>query len=255
DGPGAGPALADRVGVTIVGPVYADAPATRDCLESLAADTVSQTRSRIVVVDDASPDAMIRALLDRLAAQGRITLLRNPHNVGFIRAVNRALRLVRMEDVVLLNADTSVPPGWLDRLRAAACTAPDIGTVTPLSNNGELVSLPVPFRSNPMPEPARLAEIDAAAARIGGGLVDMPNGVGFCLYVRNDALRAVGSLDATRYERGYLEEVDFCLRVAAAGYRNVCATTVFVGHRRAASLAGRQRAPVRSHTAPTPPPR
>jgi GT2 family glycosyltransferase len=243
-----GPA-GDPVDVTVIVPVFADAPATRECLESLAADTRSLTRARVVVVDDASPDPMIRVLLDRFAAAGRIVLLRNPHNVGFIRAVNRALRLVGMEDVVLLNADTRVPAGWLDRLRTAACEAPDIGTVTPLSNNGEVVSLPAPFRSNPMPSEERLGEIDAAASRLGGGLIDMPNGVGFCLYIRNDALRAVGPLDALRYERGYLEEVDLCLRIAAAGYRNVCATNIFVAHQGEASFGESKRALVLSNAA------
>lgn len=229
------------VDVTIIVPVYADAAATRACFESLAADRATTTRRRVIAVDDASPDAMIRALLDRLAASGQIVLLRNPQNVGFIRAVNRALKLVGQEDVVLLNADTATPPGWLDRLRAAAM-APDVGTVTPLSNNGEFVSVPNGFRANPMPGRAQLLELDAAAQRLGGGVVDMPNGVGFCLFVRNDALRAVGGLDARHYERGYLEEVDFCLRVAQAGYRNVCTTDLFVAHQGEASFGASKRA-------------
>jgi GT2 family glycosyltransferase len=237
DGRPAGP---DEVEVTIVVPVYADAQATRRCFESLAADRVTRTTRRIVAVDDASPDPMIRALLDRLASAGRITLLRNPQNVGFIRAVNRALKLVRQEDVVLLNADTMVPPGWLDRLRDAALE-PDVGTVTPLSNNGEFVSVPAPFRPNPMPDYGTLKEVDRAVQRLGTGSFDMPNGVGFCLYIRNDALRAVGGLDARHYERGYLEEVDFCLRVAAAGYRNICTTGLFVAHQGEASFGASKR--------------
>lgn len=228
------------VDVTVIVPVYADAAATRRCFESLAADTLTTTRRRIVAVDDASPDGMIRVLLDRLAASGQIVLLRNPQNVGFIRAVNRALKLVGQEDVVLLNADTMVPPGWLDRLRAPAL-APDVGTVTPLSNNGEFVSCPNGFRPNPMPDRAALLALDLAAQRLGAAPVDMPNGVGFCLYVRNDALRAVGGLDARHYERGYLEEVDFCLRIASAGYRNVCTTDLVVAHQGEASFGASKR--------------
>jgi O-antigen biosynthesis protein len=231
---------ASDVEVTVIVPVYADAAATRRCFESLAVDTLTTTRRRIVAVDDASPDGMIRVLLDRLAASGQIVLLRNPQNVGFIRAVNRALKLVGQEDVVLLNADTMVPPGWLDRLRAAALT-PDVGTVTPLSNNGEFVSCPNGFRANPMPDREMLLGLDHAAQRRGGAPIDMPNGVGFCLYVRNDALRAVGGLDARHYERGYLEEVDFCLRIAAAGYRNVCTTDLFVAHQGEASFGASKR--------------
>lgn len=225
--------------VAVIVPVYDDAKATRRCFDALLADGC-RLRRRIIVVDDASPSAMIRAHLDKLAADGRIELIRNPHNVGFIRAVNRALRRVGDEDVVLLNADTHVPRGWLERLREVACR-PGVGTVTPLSNNGELVSLPGGFRSNAMPTPERIEAIDAAARRLGGEPVHLPNGVGFCLYVRNAALRAVGGLDAGRYERGYLEEVDFCLRVARAGFANVCAPTVYVGHQGEASFGASKR--------------
>ncbi len=231
-----GAAAAD---VAVIVPVYDDARATRRCFDALLADG-SLVRRRIIVVDDASPSAMIRAHLDRLAADGRIELVRNPHNVGFIRAVNRALRRIGTEDVVLLNADTHVPKGWLDRLRAVAAQ-PGIGTVTPLSNNGELVSLPGRFRSNALPSAERIEAIDALARATSAGPVDLPNGVGFCLYVRNEALRAVGGLDAGRYERGYLEEVDFCLRVAKEGFRNVCATDVYVGHQGEASFGAAKR--------------
>ena len=225
--------------VAVIVPVYDDARATRRCFDALLADGC-RLRRRIIVVDDASPSAMIRAHLDRLAADGRIELIRNPHNAGFIRAVNRALRRVGDEDVVLLNADTHVPRGWLERMREAA-RRPGVGTVTPLSNNGELVSLPGRFRSNAMPSAERIEAIDAAARALGGEPVHLPNGVGFCLYIRNEALRAVGGLDAGRYERGYLEEVDFCLRVAKAGYANVCATDVYVGHQGEASFGASKR--------------
>lgn len=233
--------------VAVIIPVYDDAKATRRCFDALLADG-SRLRRRIIVVDDASPNAMIRAHLDRLAAAGHIELVRNPHNVGFIRAVNRALRRVGTEDVVLLNADTHVPKGWLERLRAVA-QAPGVGTVTPLSNNGELVSLPGRFRSNEMPSADRIEAIDALARSTSRGPIDLPNGVGFCLYIRNDALRAVGGLDAGRYERGYLEEVDFCLRVARAGYRNLCATDVYVGHQGEASFGASKRSLVTANAA------
>ena len=225
--------------VAVIIPVYDDAMATRRCFDAPLADG-SRIRRRIIVVDDASPSAMIRAHLDRLASAGHIELIRNPHNVGFIRAVNRALRRVGAEDIVLLNADTHVPRGWLERLRAVA-REPGVGTVTPLSNNGELVSLPGRFRSNDMPSAARIEAIDAQARASSTGPIHLPNGVGFCLYIRNDSLRAVGGLDAGRYERGYLEEVDFCLRVVRAGYRNLCATNVYVGHQGEASFGASKR--------------
>ncbi len=242
------PAAAGTADVAVIVPVYDDARATRRCFDALFADGTRLNR-RVIVVDDASPNPMIRAHLDRLAQAGLIELIRNPHNIGFIRAVNRALRRVGDEDVVLLNADTHVPRGWLERLREVAC-APDVGTVTPLSNNGELVSVPGRFRSSPLPWPERIHAIDAAAQALAAPPVRMPNGVGFCLYIRNAALRAVGGLDAHRYERGYLEEVDFSLRVAQAGFLNVCAPNVFVGHQ-----ARRRSARASAASSPPTPPR
>jgi GT2 family glycosyltransferase len=227
--------------IDVIIPVYKDYAATAECLRSVIGGT-DAAMAEIVVVDDASPDAGIRALLDRLAAEGCITLLRNPDNLGFLKTVNRALRLHTGRDCVLLNADTVVGPGWLGRLRRAAYQAPNIATVTPLSNNGELMSFPRIAEVNPMPSPAGVARIDARAAKANvGQIVDVPVGVGFCLFVRRACLDLIGLLDEQNYDRGYGEESDLCLRAAARGWRNVCATDVYVGHIGTVSFGAEKR--------------
>ena len=55
-------------------------------------------------------------------------------------------------DVVLLNSDTEVSAGWLDKLQAAAYSAPKIATVTPLSNSATICSLPEFLEDNLVPE-------------------------------------------------------------------------------------------------------
>nr|WP_301340867.1 glycosyltransferase [Azospirillum brasilense] len=111
------------------------------CLRSvLAADDA--TPREVVVIDDASPDADLVGDLTALAEAGRITLLRNPRNLGFPATVNRGLALHPDRDAVLLNADTLVAGNWLERLRAAARSVPDVGTVTPLSNDATILSYP-----------------------------------------------------------------------------------------------------------------
>lgn len=234
------PAAASHV--TIILPVYDDLEATRLCLETLRADAAAGIARMLVAVDDASPNWEIAALLDEAAAAGDLVLLRNPVNLGFARSVNRALDTVPEGDVLLLNADTILPPGFLDRLARAAHAASDIGTVTPLSNNGENTSLPRRFVENPLPSVSEIAAIDAVAAEVNRGVtVDLPNGTGFCLYVRRDCLDAIGPL-GTQFGRGYLEDVDLCLRAAMAGYRNVCATDVYVGHAGTRSFGDAKRA-------------
>ena len=71
-------------------------------------------------------------------------------NLGFAQSVNLALGRRRGGDVLLLNADTLLPRGAIDRLAAAAYSQADVGTVTPLSNNGEFTSFPLPNVANPL---------------------------------------------------------------------------------------------------------
>jgi len=161
--------------------------------------------------------------------------------VGFVGAVNRGLQEVPSGGVVLLTADTIVPAAFIERLSSAAWSSPDIGTVTPLSNNGEFTSFPIPNRPNVAGNSRDVGNIDDIAARVNaGGIVDIPNGIGFCLYITRSCLDTVGLLSESYY-RGYLEDVDFCLRARLHGFRNVCATSVYVGHAGSRSFGKQKR--------------
>jgi GT2 family glycosyltransferase len=230
--------------VAVIVPVYDDFDATRKCLDTLLAHSEPRLTRRIIAVDDATPAPRIAALLDELARDGKIELLRNDVNQGFAASVNRGLELLAAdEDVVLLNADTVPPPDLCSRLARLAYLRDDIGTVTPLSNNGEYTSLPVRFRENPLPQDDALAALDRLAAESAEGdeFVELPNGIGFCLYVKHAVLDAVGLL-SLQFGRGYCEDIDFCLRASQAGFRNVCATSVFVGHAGTRSFKSEKRA-------------
>ena len=132
--------------------------------------------------------------------------------------------------------------GFIDRLARIAHSEPDIGTVTPLSNNGELTSFPRAFDANAAPSPAT-SRHRRRRPRQRRKSDRLPNGIGFCLYVTRACLDAVGALP-TRFGRGYLEDVDFCLRAAERGFRNVCAASVYVGHLGARSFSASKRAMV-----------
>ena len=162
--------------------------ATKTCFASLMQEIAQHSDACIIVVDDASNDLRIKRLVQALSKKPRVRLLTNEQNLGFAGSVNRALAETGRGDVILLNADTVLPPGSIARLKAVAHSTPDIGTVTPLSNNGELTSFPVPFRPNPLGSYEDVCDVDAAAAKVNAGqIVDMPNGIGFCL-VRNTGL-------------------------------------------------------------------
>jgi len=223
----------------VIIPVYGAREQTLACIESVLAN--SGTAAHIVVVDDATPDRALKSALDALAADGRITLLRNAVNRGFAAAVNVGLALNPEHDAVLLNSDTQVFGEWLTRLRDAAYSGPTVGTVTPLSNSGSIASYPAAPGS--AIDPAEGAALHALAAEVHDGIrVEVPVGVGFCLYVRRDCLRAVGGFDAVVFDKGYGEETDFCLRARNNGWSHRLAADVFVYHAGATSFGPRRAA-------------
>ena len=219
--------------IDVVIPVHRDRRATLACIDSVRSGGGD---FELIVIDDASPEPELVAELRDRAHQGQFTLLTNEQNLGFVATANRGLALHGDRDVVLLNADTVVPSGWLARL-AAAARGDFVGTVTPFSNNATIASYPVPLEANPLPEGWNLAELDAACrAANAGWSIDLPTAVGFCMYIRRDCLTDVGSFDVDRFGRGYGEENDFSLRAAARGWRNVLAADLFVFHQGRASF-------------------
>ena len=225
----AGAHFATAAPVDLVIPVHGGAGHTLACLDSVLA-SLPRT-SRVIVVDDASPEPELVDGADALARQRRIVLIRNRQNLGFAASANAGIRAAAGRDVVLLNSDTLVAPGWLEELRAVAYGAPDIGTVTPLSNDATILSYPDPSGGNDLPDLAATARLDALARRVNGGsAIDIPVGVGFCMYIRRACLDAVGLLRADLFAQGYGEENDFCLRARHLGWRHVAAPGVFVAH-------------------------
>jgi GT2 family glycosyltransferase len=225
--------------IDVLIPVYGGLQETLACIDSVLATI--EDRGRVIVIDDATEDAKLAAALDDLATAGRIMLLRNEKNLGFVGSVNRALALPSSHDIVLLNSDTRVFGDWLQRLGATAYGASRVGTVTPFSNDGSIASYPRAFGSPIDPEQA--AALDKLAAWTHpGSSVEIPVGVGFCLYIRNDCLKDVGELDASVFGKGYGEESDFCLRARQRGWSHRIAADVFVYHASARSFGARRAA-------------
>ena len=217
-------------GLDVVIPVYRHLRRTLDCIDSVR-ETLP-AGSRIVVVEDASPEPALSAALDGLAATGAITLIRHAENRGFPRSANAGLAACAGRDVVLLNSDTLVAGRWIDALRDAAYGAPDIGTATPFSNDASILSYPDIRAVNPVPDRAETRRLMALAqaANRGHGAIDVPTGNGFCWYLRRDCLDQTGPLNEDLFAQGYGEENEFCLRARHLGWRHVGVPDAYVGH-------------------------
>lgn len=231
------PTAAGRAGraarrrVDVVVPVYRDLERTLACLDSLAATLPAD--SVVHVMDDASPEAALRSALETRADAGAIALhrWRDGRNRGFPAAANAGIEAAAGRDVILLNSDTLVAGDWFERLRAAAYRAPDIGSATPLTNEGSIFSYPLVLSCNDMPgaEETGALMADAATANDRAG-VEVPTGNGFCMFLRRDCLDQAGAFREDLFAQGYGEENDFCLRARHLGWRHVAALDVFVAH-------------------------
>jgi hypothetical protein len=150
--------------VDVVVPVYKGRADTLACLESVLASS-NRTSFRLVVIEDASPDAELVEDLQRIAGLGLIVLLHNETNRGFVETANRGFGLSAERDVLLLNADTLVHGDWLDRIRSHALRSGRVATVTPMSNNATILSYPYAPGNNNQQLELGDGELDGLFAR------------------------------------------------------------------------------------------
>jgi GT2 family glycosyltransferase len=185
-------------------------------------------QSEVFVVDNGSGDgsaAMVRAEFPN------VTLLENSENLGFARANNRALQLVTGRHVMLLNPDTEVSAGSLERLAEALETMPSAVAVGPkiVRPDGRLDlacrrSFPSPGvalarllgLSRAFPRSRRLARYNRTYED-----PDQPGeidaGTAAAMLFRRDAVEAVGFFDEDYFMYG--EDLDLCYRLRAQGGR------------------------------------
>lgn len=222
---------------TIVVPVFNAYDETSACLASLA-KYADFSHSRVLIIDDGSTDPRISGLLDDYGSREGFHLLTNKGNLGYTRTINIGIRWADEDDVLLLNSDTIVTPGFLSGLRRTAFSDNDVGTVTAMSDNAGAFSFPEYNRPNP--KPATVSHEDHAAAILKRTAVcvpvEVPTGSGFCMYIRRALVNSIGMFDEIAFPRGYGEENDFCMRALKSGWRNLISPHAYVFHVRTASF-------------------
>lgn len=186
----------------------------------------------LLVVNDFGPDQDLNTRLRDLAEKGLFEYRFSDVNKGFVRTINHALvELSGDLDVVLLNSDAYVFPGWFARLIAHAEKNPLAATITPLSNNATLCSYPLIDQDNALALECSAEEMDRLVAEANKGIaVEAPTGVGFCFFMRRAVIERIGVLDEESFLVGYGEENDFCMRALNHGFQNLIACDVFAYH-------------------------
>lgn len=204
---------------------------TRDmtlaCLDSIAAET-RLTRYETIVVDNASSDGSAEALA---AHPSRPSLIASPSNLGFARANNLAAEFAQGELLLLLNPDTVVLDGAIDRLVAFARRTPQAriwggrtvfadrslnpsscwSRMTPWNLACRAVGLTGLFPRSPLFNGEAYGGWDRGSERT----VDIVSGC--FLLIRRGDWTELGGFDPAFFMYG--EEADLCLRARALGAR------------------------------------
>jgi len=234
-------AWSDLPAIAVVVPIYNAPHSVQRCLAAL--ERWTPRHARIILIDDASTDPAIGALLEPLARRANTRVVRSARNRGYTHNVNAGMQLAGDADVVLLNSDTEVGPRWLQSLCLAAYSDDSIGTVTAVSDNAGAFSVPDLEQYCPIPEKWNLPSAQRAVLQQAGlRFPELPTGNGFCMFVKRELITRIGTMDAEAFPAGYGEENDFCQRAELAGYRNVVAGNVLVRHERSASFGDARRA-------------
>ncbi len=204
-----------RVPCSAVIPVYNRVDLTQQCLEALL--SLDRDRpSEVIVSDDGSSDAT-PGYLDSLGSAVRV--LRSGRNGGFARACNAGVEAATQPSVVLLNNDTIPLRGWLREL-LAELEDPGIGIAGSklLYPEATIQHAGVAFgRMTALPYHL-YAGVEASAPFVNRRR-ELRAVTGACMLVRSDLWRQLEGLDPG-YLNGF-EDIDLCLRAAAAGWRIV----------------------------------
>jgi GT2 family glycosyltransferase len=186
------------------------------------------------VIDNGSTDGSA----DAARRWPRVQVIEAGGNIGFARANNIGIRASSGSAILLLNSDTIVPSGAIDRLLAELDRHPEAAVAGPrLVDGAGRAELSFGRMIGPWNElrQKRLGR-NAAAVETLTRQPQYPDWVsGACLLVRRADAEAVGGLDERYFM--YTEDVDFCAAIRARGRTILFVPGVEVVHLRGRSAA------------------
>ena len=184
------------------------------CLESIYQAEIKLIYE-IIVVDNGSTDNSISIISKKFPG---VRIISNNRNLGFAKANNQGISEGKGRYFLLLNSDTLVLPGALDKLVHVADTRSDVGVVGPklLNMDGTLQRSWANFPTfwseiigKNFGNPRSVAEFPFAFE------VDWLGGA--CILVRSETVMEVGMLDEDYFM--YSEETDWCFRMNKNGWK------------------------------------
>ncbi|HET6604653.1 MAG TPA: glycosyltransferase family 2 protein [Xanthomonadaceae bacterium] len=194
----------------------------RVCVDSVLART-RYPDFELIVVDNRSERAETLEWLGRIALRGQVRVVPHDAPFNFSAINNAAVAQARGEIVVLLNNDIEViSPDWLEEMVSHA-VRPEIGAVGAMLYypDGRIQHAGVVVGYMGVAGHAYQGKPRGYAGQMGRACLvqNMTAVTAACLAVRRAAYLEVGGLDEALQVA--FNDVDFCLRLERAGYRNL----------------------------------
>ncbi len=223
--------------VSVIIPTKNGEVLVRQCIESLYRLTTYH-HFEVLLVDNGSDDVKALAYFSELDKQGLVRLLNYPHSFNYSAINNFAVTQANGEYLVLMNNDIEIlSPHWLNEM-VGHLARPNVGCVGAklyypdgtLQHAGVITGLGgVAGHSHkhfPRNHPGYFKRLQVAQ--------DLSAVTGACLAVRKKVFEQVGGLNEQNLAIAF-NDVDFCLKVQQAGYRNIWTPYVEMIHHESVS--------------------
>lgn len=233
--------------IDVIIPIYNAFEMTKQCINSVLENT-EKGSYRLVLINDNSTDTRINEFIKQFDGDANDNIvINNEANLGFVKSVNIGMK-ISDNDVVLLNSDTEVTENWLNKMKACAYRETTIATVTPLTNNGTICSVPDFCCDNKIPDNFSLKEYALMIERTSlREYSEIPTAVGFCMYIKRSVINEIGYFDEVLFGKGYGEENDFCYRASEYGYKHVVCDDTFIYHKGSMSFGSEKNQLINKH--------
>jgi len=180
-----------------------------DFLPSLLSSIVNNTSSpfRLFLIDDGSLDKNVYQELDKykiIYSQCDIITLQNRSTRGIVGSVKQVVRST-LNNFIILNSVTEVPPGWLERLMAPLLKSDSIITTSPFTNDDPLSGFPEFLDLYIGDQSLSIIETDELYKILTpiNTYPEITKGSRFCLGVNKNAYNRIGSFTNINHKKAY----------------------------------------------------
>lgn len=229
--------------INIIVPIFDDWSSIRENINSLKKFYANDYSVEVYYVNDCGPnsDAIENSIKNSISGLGNFHYARNEKNLGFVKNCNNAVNNVVKDkglDILLLNSDTVVTPGFKEELLKVLYSDDDICAVSPRGNNATVWSVPMDGSLSHRPRRSYNQWL-----KLKNQLPEKyisPTIHGFCVAIRRNTIDKIGLFDEI-YGKGYGEENDFSMRALEAGWKCAIANHAFVFHHGSRSFGNKDR--------------